>query len=84
VSASPVIIATGGANLASLQFALQRLGFDAPVTEDRRTIESATHVLLPGVGAARDAMNRLDEARLSSLIPELKQPVLGICLGIRI
>lgn len=84
MSASPVIIATGGANLASLQFALQRLGFDAPVTEDRRTIESATHVLLPGVGAARDAMNRLVEARLSSLIPELIQPVLGICLGMQL
>ncbi|MGI9259025.1 MAG: imidazole glycerol phosphate synthase subunit HisH [Gammaproteobacteria bacterium] len=84
MSASPVIIATGGANLASLQFALQRLGFDAPVTEDRETIESASHVLLPGVGAARDAMNRLDEAQLSSLIPELKQPVLGICLGMQL
>ena len=84
MTASPVIIATGGANLASLQFALQRLGFDAPVTEDRETIESASHVLLPGVGAARDAMNRLDEAQLSSLIPALKQPVLGICLGMQL
>ncbi len=84
MSASPVIIATGGANLASLQFAMQRLGFDAPVTEDREKIKTASHVLLPGVGAARDAMNRLDEAQLSSLIPELKQPVLGICLGMQL
>ncbi len=84
MSASPVIIATGGANLASLQFALQRLGYDAPVTEDRETITTASHILLPGVGAAQDTMKRLDEARLSSLIPKLKQPVLGICLGMQL
>ena len=84
MSASPVIIATGGANLASLQFALQRLDFKAPVTEDPQEIRSASHVLLPGVGAARDAMNRLDEAGLTSLIQELTQPVLGICLGMQL
>ena len=49
MSASPVIIASGGANLASLQFALQRLGVDAPVTEDPDLIRGASHVLLPGV-----------------------------------
>ena len=84
MNVSPVIIASGGANLASLQFALQRLGVDAPVTEDALQIRDASHVLLPGVGAARDAMTRLDAAELTSLIPQLSQPVLGICLGMQL
>jgi glutamine amidotransferase len=84
MSASPVIIASGGANLASLQFALQRLGVDAPVTEDSDLIRGASHILLPGVGAARDAMTRLDAANLTPVIRELRQPVLGICLGMQI
>ncbi len=84
MSASPVIIASGGANLASLQFALQRLGVDAPVTESPDLIRNASHVLLPGVGAARDAMTRLDAAKLTPLIRQLRQPVLGICLGMQL
>ncbi|HEY5623494.1 MAG TPA: imidazole glycerol phosphate synthase subunit HisH [Gammaproteobacteria bacterium] len=84
MTASVVIIASGGANLASLQFALQRLGVDAPVTEDPAAIETASHVLLPGVGAAKDAMQRLAAASLSALIPSLTQPVLGICLGMQL
>ena len=84
MSASPVIIASGGANLASLQFALQRLGVDAPVSEDPDLIRNASHVLLPGVGAARDAMTRLDAAKLTTLIRQLQQPVLGICLGMQL
>ena len=84
MSVSPVIVASGGANLASLQFALQRLGVDAPVTEDPERIRNASHVLLPGVGAARDAMTRLDDAELTPLLPQLSQPVLGICLGMQL
>lgn len=84
MSASPVIIASGGANLASLCFALGRLGCDAPVTEDAAVIRAATHVLLPGVGAARDAMQRLESANLVDVIPQLTQPVLGICLGMQL
>ena len=84
MSASPVIIASGGANLASLKFALQRLGVDAPVTESAEKIRAASHVLLPGVGAARDAMVRLGEAGLTDEIPRLTQPVLGICLGMQL
>ena len=84
MSVSPVIVATGGANLASLQFALQRLGVDAPVTEDPERIRNASHVLLPGVGAARDAMTRLEAAELAPLLPQLSQPVLGICLGMQL
>jgi imidazole glycerol-phosphate synthase subunit HisH len=84
VNASPVIIASGGANLASLKFALQRLGTDAAVTEDVEEIRRATHVLLPGVGAARDAMERLQSTGLASAISDLSQPVLGICLGMQL
>ena len=84
MKAAPVIIATGGANLASLQFALQRLGVDATVTEKAEQIREASHVFLPGVGTARDAMERLDAAKLSRIIPQLTQPVLGICLGMQL
>lgn len=84
MSASPVIIASGGANLASLCFALERLGCDAPVTEDPADIHAASHVLLPGVGAARDAMERLEAANLVDVIRQLTQPVLGICLGMQL
>ena len=80
MKAAPVIIATGGANLASLQFALQRLGVDATVTEKAEQIREASHVFLPGVGTARDAMERLDAAKLSRIIPQLTQPVLGLSL----
>ncbi len=78
------IIDSGGANIASLQFALQRLGSPASLTRDPEEIRSATHILLPGVGAAEDAMARLRSARLDALIPELRQPVLGICLGMQL
>jgi len=84
VSAAPVIIASGGANLASLRFALTRLGFDAPVTESAEVVRAASHVILPGVGAARDAMQRLAAADLVDVIPQLEQPVLGICLGMQL
>lgn len=84
MNASPVIIASGGANLASLCFALERLGCEAPVTEDAARIREASHVLLPGVGAARDAMQRLQAANLIDVIRQLAQPVLGICLGMQL
>jgi len=84
VNVAPVIVASVGANLASLKFAIERVGVDAPVTEDPDRIRNASHVFLPGVGAARDAMTRLDAAELTSLIPQLSQPVLGICLGMQL
>jgi imidazole glycerol-phosphate synthase subunit HisH len=79
-----VIIASGGANLASLQFALQRLGASSRVSADAGQICGASHVILPGVGAAAAAMSRLHEENLLDLIPALKQPVLGICLGMQL
>lgn len=80
----PVIVANGGANAASLQYALERLGARPRVSAEPRAIRSATHVILPGVGSAQDAMRRLVGAGLSDLIPTLTQPVLGICLGMQL
>lgn len=80
----PVIVASGGANIASLQYALERLGCTPRLSADYRDITDATHVILPGVGAAQDAMSRLDGAGLSALIPQLSQPILGICLGMQL
>jgi glutamine amidotransferase len=79
-----VIIDSGGANLASLQFALERLGAHAVVSSDARTIAASPRVLLPGVGSAADAMLRLRRSGLAELLPTLRQPVLGICLGMQL
>jgi glutamine amidotransferase len=79
-----VIIDSGGANLASLQYALERLGATAVVSTDREVISQAPRVILPGVGAAADAMRRLTSAGLAQLLPALRQPVLGICLGMQL
>jgi imidazole glycerol-phosphate synthase subunit HisH len=78
------VIDSGGANLASLQFALERLGAHAVVTRDATVIADAKRVILPGVGAAADAMQRLRVAGLDRILAELKQPVLGICLGMQL
>ena len=82
--ADVVIIDSGGANLASLRFALGRLGASAEVSTDPERIRRASHVLLPGVGAAHDAMARLRQHGLAQLIPTLRQPVLGVCLGMQL
>lgn len=79
-----VIIDSGGANIASLRAALSRLGADSLVSADAATIQRAPRVLLPGVGSAHDAMARLRIAGLDRVIPQLKQPLLGICLGMQI
>jgi glutamine amidotransferase len=81
---STVIIDSGGANLASLQFALERLSAPAIVTTSPREVQSAERVILPGVGSAVDAMKRLHAAGLAEVLPKLKQPVLGICLGMQL
>lgn len=84
MSTNVVIIDSGGANIASLKFALNRLGVDASLCTDARTIQNASHVILPGVGAAAAAMQRLKQTGLNKLIPKLEQPVLGICLGMQL
>jgi glutamine amidotransferase len=83
-SIDAAIIDSGGANLASLQFALERLGARALVSSDADTIAAAPRVLLPGVGAAADAMRRLRSSGLDRVIPTLTAPLLGICLGMQL
>jgi len=78
------IIDSGGANIASLQFALQRLGADSELTADPDAIRSANRIILPGVGAAEDALIKLKQAGLDTVIPQLTQPLLGICLGMQL
>lgn len=78
------IIDSGGANIASLLYAFQRLGREAQLTTDASLIRAADRVLLPGVGAAKDAMERLRGAQLVDVIRDLQQPVLGICLGMQL
>jgi len=78
------IIDGGGANIASLQFALQRLGAVAELTADPAAIRKAERVILPGVGAAADGMQKLHQAGLADVIPTLTQPMLGICLGMQL
>lgn len=81
---SIAIIDSGGANIASLSYAFKRLGKPATLTTDAAQIIAADRVILPGVGAARDAMNRLRDSELVDVIRQLKQPVLGICLGMQL
>lgn len=78
------IVDSGGANIASLRNALDRLGIAGTLTNDADTIRNASHVILPGVGAAADAMRKLSANGLDRVITALEQPVLGICLGMQL
>ena len=78
------IIDSGGANIASVRFALERLGVDSVLTADPAVISAAERVILPGVGAAPVAMAQLARAGLVECIRGLTQPVLGICLGMQL
>jgi imidazole glycerol-phosphate synthase subunit HisH len=84
VTAPVTIIDSGGANIASLRAALNRLGAESVVTTDHAAIRAAPRVLLPGVGSAQDAMGRLRASGLDAVIPTLQQPLLGICLGMQL
>jgi glutamine amidotransferase len=81
---SVAIVDNGGANIASLKHALARIGCVGKVSADAQTIEDADRVLLPGVGAAAEAMQRLRDQKLVDVIRNLRQPVLGICLGMQL
>ncbi|NBW05289.1 MAG: imidazole glycerol phosphate synthase subunit HisH [Alphaproteobacteria bacterium] len=78
------IIDSGGANIASVKFALERLGATSVLTDDPAVIGDAEKVLLPGVGAAPVAMQRLIDSGLVDCIRGLTQPVMGICLGMQL
>ena len=79
-----VIIDYGAGNVKSVQFALERLGYEAICTNNPEEIKSADKVIFPGVGEAQSAMNEIVKFGLDQLIPKLKQPVLGICLGMQL
>ncbi len=79
-----VIIDYGAGNIKSIQFAIQRLGYEAILSDDPKEIIAADSVIFPGVGEASSAMHKLNATGLDKLIPNLKQPVLGICLGMQL
>lgn len=81
---SVAIVKYNAGNIQSVLFALERLGVDAIVTDDFEELQKADKVIFPGVGAARSAMNSLKEKGLDKIIKELKQPVLGICVGMQL
>lgn len=78
------IIDYGAGNIKSLQFALERLGVTGHLTADPEQIKNADKVIFPGQGAAQSAMVKLKSHGLDVIIPQLKQPVLGICLGMQL
>ena len=79
-----VIIDYGAGNIKSIQFAFKRLGVDAILSNDINEITAADKIIFPGVGEASSAMKMLEKSGLNTLIPTLKQPVLGICLGMQL
>ena len=79
-----VIIDYGAGNIQSVKYALNRLGVDAVLTSDADEIRNADKVIFPGVGRAKFAMEKLTKADLDILIPQLTQPVLGVCLGMQL
>lgn len=79
-----VIIDYGVGNIKSIQFAFERLGISPVLSQDPEIIKQADKIILPGVGEASSAMKKLQETKLDVLIPTLKQPVLGICLGMQL
>jgi len=81
---STVIIQYNAGNIQSVLYALERLGVAALVTDDPIKIKTADRVIFPGVGEASTAMQYLKERQLDILIKHLKQPVLGICLGMQL
>lgn len=78
------IVDSGGANIASVRFALERLGIRSELTADPAVIRSAERVILPGVGSAVEGMKRLQAKGLVECVRSLKQPVLGVCLGMQL
>ena len=79
-----VLIDAGGTNIGSVCCALQRLGVEARLSDNPIAIHNASHVILPGVGAAGHGMQRLRSSGLDRVIRTLRQPVLGVCLGMQL
>lgn len=79
-----VIVDTECANLTSVRFAVERLGYSVLITDDAAQIKAANRVILPGVGTAAAAMRNLQRKQLVEPLRQLTQPVLGICLGMQL
>jgi glutamine amidotransferase len=79
-----VIVDTGCANLFSVKFAIERLGFSVVISDDINTIKQANKVILPGVGSAKQAMKNIHAKGLVATLQQLTQPVLGFCLGMQV
>lgn len=79
-----VIIDYGAGNVKSVQFALERLGYEAICSNQIQEIQEADKVIFPGVGEAQSAMEEIRKFGLDTIIPKLTQPVLGICLGMQL
>lgn len=79
-----VLIKYNAGNIQSVLYALERIGVEATLTDDHDTISTADKVLFPGVGEARSAMESLQQNNLDKVIAGLKQPVLGICVGMQL
>ena len=78
------IVKYNAGNIFSVYCALKRLGFEALITDDPETLKTAEKVIFPGVGDARAAMEHLNKTGLAEIIRNLKQPVLGICIGMQL
>lgn len=79
-----VIIKYNAGNIRSVDYALKRLNITATITDDKKLIKSADKVIFPGVGEAQTTMNHLRQNGMDTLIKDLKQPVLGICMGMHV
>jgi len=78
------LVKCGGANFGSVQYALERLGVATVVTDDTEIIRKADKVILPGVGSAQAAMDRINQQNLANTLKNLQQPTLAICLGMQV
>jgi len=83
-SAKNVIVDTGCANLSSVKFAVERLGFEVTISDDVTVIQQAEKVIFPGVGSAKHAMKNIKAKNLVAVLQGLTQPVLGFCLGMQL
>lgn len=78
------VVKYNAGNIRSVDYALKRLGVEAVITADKEVLQSADKVIFPGVGEAETTMNHLKATGLDKLIKNLKQPVLGVCLGMQL
>ncbi|TAF77586.1 MAG: imidazole glycerol phosphate synthase subunit HisH [Bacteroidetes bacterium] len=78
------IIKYNGGNIQSVIFALNRLGIEPVLTNNKNELLQSDKIIFPGVGEASSCMKSLQESGLDKFIPQLKQPVLGICVGLQL